>query len=467
MQKDDRLDLRDYLHIIKKKIMVIITITFLTTLIGGIYSFYVLKPTYYSSMSVIIGKTVSVDGNISMDINDVTMYVKALETYIQIAKSEDVAEGARGILGDRYSSGQLMGMLSVGAQSNTQIMNITVQAGNEEEAKEIVLAITQSFKENAEKLIPNGNIKIFQNPRSFQDSVNKIKIILYSFILGLLISITLVFLLDFLDNTIKTKEEVEKFIGLPVIGLIPKITEKVYLIVKSNPSSIAAEGFRTLRTNIQYSSIDKKIRTIVVTSAGQGEGKTQVSGNLALTMANLEKKTIIIDCDMRRPNVHRKFRISNEIGLSDILSEQAEFEEVVHSYDKHLCVIPSGPMPPNPAEMLNSIKMKFFIEKLKNDFDYIILDTPPVIPVTDAQVIANEADGVILVVASNEADKDAVVRAKELLLKVRANILGVVLNKIEFSKGKGYWYNYEYYYSYGSSNKHKNTKSKRLKQKSI
>lgn len=234
------------------------------------------------------------------------------------------------------------------------------------------------------------------------------------------------------------------------------------LIVKRDSKSVAAETFRTLRTNIHYSSIDKEIRTIMCTSAGPGEGKSSTIGNLALTLASSDKKVIIIDCDMRKSSIHKKFRLSNTVGLSDFLTDEVSLDDVVQSVEKNLYIMTSGSVPPNPAEMLGSKKMKDFIETLKEKYDYILVDAPPIIAVTDAQVLAGEVDGVILVVASKEADKDAVVRAKELLVKVNANILGVVLNKAELRSGKGYGYGYQYYYYYGENEKN-NKKEKKKK----
>ncbi|SHH46836.1 CpsD/CapB family tyrosine-protein kinase [Clostridium grantii] len=232
------------------------------------------------------------------------------------------------------------------------------------------------------------------------------------------------------------------------------------LIVKRDAKSVSAEAYRTLRTNIQYSSVDKEMKTILLTSAGPGEGKSSTTGNLAYTLATVDKKVVIVDCDMRKPSVHKKMRLSNTVGLSNYLAGEVKLEEALQLIDKNIFVITSGPIPPNPADMLGSNKMKALISKLEENFDYVLLDTPPVIAVTDAQVLAGNVDGVVLVVASKQADKDAVVRAKELLLKVGANIIGVVLNKVEMRKGKGY--GYQYYYYYGQDDK-KSTKGKKTK----
>lgn len=218
------------------------------------------------------------------------------------------------------------------------------------------------------------------------------------------------------------------------------------LIVQNNPKSPVSEAYRTLRTNIQFASFDKSIKTILVTSSGPQEGKSTTAGNLALTLAETSQRVLMIDCDLRRPTLHKNFRISNRSGLSNLLIENLRIEDVVVKHGEKLDLLPSGTIPPSPAEMLSSNRMKSFLEEMKNVYDYIVLDTPPVIAVTDAQILSTMADGVLLVASSGEVEREALIRAKDLLQRVNANILGVVLNKVEVKGRRGYGY----YYYYGS-----------------
>lgn len=218
-------------------------------------------------------------------------------------------------------------------------------------------------------------------------------------------------------------------------------------IVEGKPKSVVSEAYRTLRTNIQYSSYDKKIQTIVVTSAEAAEGKSTVSGNLALTFAQSNNKVILVDCDLRKPSLHKKFQISNLIGLSEVILGKESIEHAIQKRNDNLYVLTSGKIPPNPSEMLASSAMNGLLNLLKEQFDVIILDSAPICAVTDAQVLSTRADGTIIVTRAERTKRDRVVEAKMLLDKVGANILGVVLQAVENTKGK------YYYYYYGSDNK--------------
>ena len=212
------------------------------------------------------------------------------------------------------------------------------------------------------------------------------------------------------------------------------------LIVERKPKSVAAEAYRSLRTNIQYSSFDNKYQTLVVTSANPGEGKTTVAGNLALALAQGESKVLLVDCDMRRPSIHKTFKISNTYGISDLLVGNKKLESVANKYNDNLSIVPAGKIPPNPAEMLASKAMTAFLEEMKNYFDYIVLDTPPLQAVTDAQVLSTKVDGSLIVVRAGVTKKDAVHNAVSIIKKVKGNIIGTVLNVAETKNDKYYYY---------------------------
>lgn len=211
-------------------------------------------------------------------------------------------------------------------------------------------------------------------------------------------------------------------------------------IVEKDPKSIAAESYRTLRTNLQYSSFDEEYKVIVVTSSEPGEGKSTTAGNLALSIAQGDKKVALVDCDLRKPSIHKKFGLSNTAGLSDVIVGKEDISIVGHKYNDNLTVLTSGKIPPNPSEMLASKSMKSLIDALKRVFDYVILDTPPVQAVTDAQILSTRADGTLLVVRAEKTKKESVLNSVNLLKKVNANIIGTVLNGVDAKRSNYYYY---------------------------
>ncbi|MDT2764697.1 CpsD/CapB family tyrosine-protein kinase [Enterococcus asini] len=218
-------------------------------------------------------------------------------------------------------------------------------------------------------------------------------------------------------------------------------SEAVSLITIADKSSPIAEQYRTIRTNIQFASADRKIQTIVVTSSGPSEGKSTTAANIAVVFANSGQRVLLVDADMRKPTIHKTFGLTNEVGLSKVLSSNNSVLEMSRpSMVDNLSILTSGPKPPNPSELLGSTRMNQVIEEARHLYDVIIFDMPPVVTVTDAQIMASKADGTLLVVRENVTRKDALTKAKDLLEMVQAKVLGVVYNGAQNLKDQGYYY---------------------------
>ena len=216
------------------------------------------------------------------------------------------------------------------------------------------------------------------------------------------------------------------------------------IISYNDPKSVISEQYREIRTNIEYSNVDQNTKTILVTSSDKNEGKTTTVSNLAVSFANLNKKVLIIDCDLRNPSIHKMFRLNNIYGLTDILAKDRAVDKCIQETElENLYVLTAGAIPPNPAEILSSEKMKNLIEDLKNIYDYIFIDTPPIGLVTDAGVLSSFIDGVVLVVKSESVEKKYLEETKKKLDAVDARILGAILNSYK-SEQKDYNY-YSYY----------------------
>ncbi|MHC5269452.1 CpsD/CapB family tyrosine-protein kinase [Enterococcus sp. LJL98] len=219
-------------------------------------------------------------------------------------------------------------------------------------------------------------------------------------------------------------------------------TKAVGLITLTDPTSPISEQYRTIRTNIQFaSSVDRRLQTMVVTSSGPGEGKSTTSANLAVVFAKSGQKVLLVDADMRKPTVYKTFQLNNARGLSTTLSTNQDVLEVCQTTAiENLSVLTSGPKPPNPSELLGSKRMNQIIAELRAAYDIIIFDMPPVITVTDAQIMASKVDGTLLVIRENVTNKESVIKAKEALTLVKAHILGTVYNGAAHAKDQGYYY---------------------------
>jgi protein-tyrosine kinase len=218
-------------------------------------------------------------------------------------------------------------------------------------------------------------------------------------------------------------------------------SNKRNLITHFSPRAAISEQYRTIRTNIQFSSVDESIRTILVTSSGPEEGKSTTVANLAVVFAQQGKKVLLIDADLRKPTVHYTFQLDNTIGLTNVLTKQIQLDKAaVTTLVENLSILSSGPIPPNPAELLGSKAMEDMLVAALEQFDIVIFDTPPVLAVTDAQILANRCDGTILVVGSGKTQIEPAMKSKELLLSSKGKLLGVVLNRKNAKDSQYYYY---------------------------
>lgn len=281
--------------------------------------------------------------------------------------------------------------------------------------------------------------------------------ILLALIVGLAGGIGLAFFFEYLDNTIKTPEDIEQHIKLPFLGFVPAISSKNGaltrdLVTHVDKKSVAAEAYRSIRTNILFSSPDKELKLVMVTSSGPREGKTTTAINIAIAMAQTGSRVLLVDADMRRPRVHKSLELKNEAGLSNVLIGDMPLPEAAQqSQVERLEIVPCGPTPPNPAELLGSNRMKEFLKEASEAYDRVVFDSPPVMAVTDACILGSMVDGVVQVVHAGTTSRDVAARGRDQLQSVGVKILGSVLNNVRTSGGDYYsspYYHYRYYSDY-------------------
>lgn len=233
--------------------------------------------------------------------------------------------------------------------------------------------------------------------------------------------------------------------------------EGLNLVTQNDPKNPAAEAYRVIRTGIQFAQAGKELQTIALTSCTPNEGKSTTVANLAVVLTQAGKSVLLIDCDMRNPTVHKNFNLSNKVGLSSCISMGTALSDAVQKTSiEGLYALTGGVIPPNPSELLGSEQMKNVLQRAKEQYDYVLIDTPPVMPVTDALIVGRFVDGMILVIASAEVKVEMARDVKNQLVNAGANILGVVLNKVR-SEHHGYGYGYYYYYG-NDGEKHKKSK---------
>ena len=221
-----------------------------------------------------------------------------------------------------------------------------------------------------------------------------------------------------------------------------KRKKQVQLIAHHHPKDLISEQYRILRSNILFTSVDREIKSIMVTSPEPSDGKTTTAMNLAIVLAQQEKQILLLDADLRKPSVHYGFKVSNIEGLTSVLTKKITLADaIIKTYVPNLSILTSGPIPPNPAELLDSKAMGKVMEEIKDMYDYVIIDTPPILAVTDPQIMANKCDGVVFVLASGKTHKDRSIRAKDLLEKAKSQLLGVVVNRMD-NKENGYYQAY-------------------------
>ena len=290
-------------------------------------------------------------------------------------------------------------------------------------------------------------------------------------VVGAMLGVGTAFLIEYLDDTIKMPEEVERAMGLTTLGAITQIEgikEPIDgLITSTHPKSPVAEAYRVLRTNLQFASVGSSLPTLMVTSAGAGEGKTTTLANLGVALAQAGKRVILVDTDLRRPSLHKFFGLPNSIGLTSMLLDEnlAVRDAIVHTDVPNLSLLCSGPRPPNPAELLEHPRLDQIIAALQGEADAVLFDSPPLLAVADATILSRKVQGVLLVVEMARTRTEMCRRAVEALRQVEAKLLGVIMNKI--SKQRGSYYYYYYYHYYDSGDGEKTVRKRRRSQRPL
>lgn len=389
---------------------------------------------------------------------------KMVKTYAQIIKSRNIVNQVIEKSGENLSYGELLGDLTVTSQDDTQIISIVVKTTDKDLSMRLANLFAETFIEEIKKTMDITNIKVIDeaivNPTPVEPRTRLNYI--FGLVGGLFVGLVLSFLFESMDNKIKTHEDVKKYLKIKTLGIIPdnsidnEIDKKRYvkpnevnIKIINEPTSIVSESIRMLRTNLNF--MDLKL--INITSTMPSEGKSEVITNLAASFAMLDKKVLIVDCDLRKPKIHKNFGIFRRQGVSDVVLSKGEidYKDVVQKYcdDKiSIDILTAGSKVSNPSELINSNSFANLLKTLKEDYDLVLVDCPPISSLTDGVLVSKIADGTVYVIESDRTDYQVVSSCIEELQSNRAFILGIVLTKVNVKREKKlYGYKYDYYYS--------------------
>lgn len=384
--------------------------------------------------------------------------VQRISSYIEIVRAPEVVEPVAKDLDLGLTPGAIAARLSASSPEGTVLLDVTARDTDPDRAALLANAVSLQLAEAVEDLETQSDsqaspvsmrIVVPATPPGAPSSPNPTQNMILGGLAGLVIGLAVAFLRFVLDTTVKTSDDVERVTGAVPIGTVGYDAD-----VKKRPSvtidrdSVRLEAVRVVRTNLQYVDVDDPPRVIAVTSSLPGEGKTTFACTLAVALAQAGSRVILVEGDLRRPKVAEYLGLENAVGLTDVLAGRLQRDDVLLSWGRGLItVMPCGPIPPNPSELLGSHQMSALLEDLESSYDYVIVDAPPLLPVTDGAVLARAGDGALLVVRHGKTTRDALRKSLESLSKVDARLLGTVLNFVPVRKrGEGYGYGYGYGY---------------------
>lgn len=386
-------------------------------------------------------------------VNELSIYVKTLQTQRYATSKEGLLKQIAD-LDTQISdlSDQKKGLVSTDPEYARLESNLTTYRSAKTSLVQSLEQIRLTEAQSTATIIMVEEAKPSNNPIRPKTLTN----ILITILGGLVLAVVVIFAAEFFDDTLRDPSDVERITGLPVLGAISKFdTSQSELVAHISPRTPVAEAFRSIRTNIQFTSVDKNPRVILVTSPSPSDGKSTVAANLAVVISQSNKQVVLMDTDLRRPRVHKVLGLSNRHGLTELFVQpEIDFEGITQeSGVNNLTILTSGGIPPNPSELLGTEKMETIIHAMLDKFDTVVIDSPPVLAVTDASVLVQKVDGVILVVKPGQTKLAAIRQSYEQLRRAGAKVLGVVLNGIELKRSRYYYY-YQYrgyYYSYYSN----------------
>lgn len=453
---DTTVDLNDYIRVARKRWRVIVASVVLTLLLAGIAT--LLTPARYESNTQVFVSTSGVTTAADLAAGT-TFSQKQVKTYADLANTPMILDLVIRTLGLSQNAETLSESVTATVPPDTSLINIAVRDADPMMAANIANAITRQLTQTIPQLetvsrrqgSPVKATAVSLASAGEQVAPRPLRNLALGVILGLLLGLALALLRDRLDTSVKSESNIEEITDAPIVGGIHFDDQAAArpLIIHAEPHGHRSEAFRALRTNLQFIDVSNAPRVFTVTSSVAGEGKSTTTANLALALSAGGASVCIVEADLRRPKVLEYMGLESSVGLTNVLIGEAELDDVLQPFaDTKVSVLGVGPIPPNPSELLGSDAMREVLEDLRGRFDYVLLDSPPLLAVTDAAVATRLVDGALIVVGSGIVRREQLARSLAALEKVGARALGLVLNRIPTRGHDSYDYHYgAYYYS--------------------
>ena len=445
----EEIDIKDFLKYLKKFAIPAIILAAVALIGTVIYETYG-KPNLYKSYTTVVLAQNANEGATATTLNDINVNQKLIGTYSEIIKSKLILNQVKENLQlEGKTADQLAKEIAVSALEDAEIIKISVDDEDPELAAKIANETANIFTKEVHAKFGLNNATVLDEaaPSNSPSNNTRLRDCAIALLLSIFGVVAVAFVIYYFDDSVKYSEELEQQVKMPIAGKVIKSEIKQKpgqseVLVDVFPKAAVSESIKSLRTNLQFASVDKGFQTILITSSTPGEGKSFVASNLAASFAQTGKKVLLVDCDLRKGRTHKIFSVPNTLGLSLLLTEATDrYKKYVQKTNiENLSVITRGAFPPNPSELLASKKNQDLIEELKKHFDIIIFDGAPCNSVTDSVVMATLVDEVLVVARDGRTPRSALESTKEALTKINAPVAGLVLNAVNRGAAKYYSY---------------------------